>query len=109
MRHAIYACNMIMRPLKSYIERGTTDEHVLKAVQILNQLEDDELAFIMAKYVTLAKFSNDARIISVPTATELKEHLQLGGKAFGMLKYRTNEKVCNLSYERYLEERPPLY
>ena len=54
MKDRIYACNRIMRPLKAYLERGESNENVLNLVGVLNQLDDDELAFVMAKYVTLA-------------------------------------------------------
>ena len=105
MRNKIYVCNRIMRPLKAYIERGESNEHVLKAVQILNQLEDDELAFIMVKYVTLATFREDSKVIKQANATKVKDHLQIKDKDFKSLQ----NKVSNRVYDLYFDEQDKAY
>ena len=105
MRNKIYVCNRIMRPLKAYIERGESNEHVLKAVQILNQLEDDELAFIMVKYVTLATFREDSKVIKQANATKVKDHLQIKDKDFKSLQ----NKVSNRVYDLYFAEQDETY
>ena len=105
MKDRIYACNRIMRPLKAYLERGESNEHVLNLVGVLNQLDDNELAFVMAKYVTLATFREDGRMINVSNSTKLKEHLNLKGKAFGKLEHSVYTKV----YELYFAERIEKY
>lgn len=101
MRKRIHVCNRLMKPLKAYIERGETDEHVLKAVQILNQLEDDELAFIMAKYVTLATFRDDGKIINQANATMVKDHLKITDTEFNSLQ----QKASNSVYDLYFAEQ----
>lgn len=101
MRNRIHICNRLMKPLKAYIERAESDEHVLKAVQILNQLEDDELAFIMAKYVTLATFRDDAKIINQANATMVKDHLKITDTEFNSLQH----KVSNRVYDLYFAEQ----
>ena len=105
MKDRIYACNRIMRPLKAYLERGESNENVLNLVGVLNQLDDNELAFVMAKYVTLATFRDDGRMINVANTTKLKEHLNLKGKAFGKLENNVYTKV----YELYFAERIEKY
>ena len=87
MKNRIYACNRIMRPLKAYLERGESNENVLNLVGVLNQLDDAELAFVMAKYVTLATFREDGRMINQASSAELKEHLNLKGKVFSKLEH----------------------
>ena len=98
MKDRIYACNRIMRPLKAYIERGESNENVLNLVGVLNQLDDNELAFVMAKYVTLATFRDDGRMINQANSTKLKEHLNLKGKAFGKLEHSVYTKVYELYF-----------
>lgn len=105
MRNRIHVCNRLMKPLKAYIERGESDEHVLKVVQILNQLEDDELTFIMAKYVTLASFRDDGKVIKQANATKLKDHLQIKDKDFKSLQ----NKVSNRVYDLYFAEQDETY
>ena len=105
MKDRIYACNRIMRPLKAYLERGESNENVLNLVGVLNQLDDQELAFVMAKYVTLATFREDGRMINQANSTKLKEHLNLKGKAFGKLEHSVYTKV----YELYFAERIEKY
>lgn len=105
MRNRIHVCNRLMRPLKAYIERGESDEHVLKAVQILNQLEDDELAFIMAKYVTLATFRDDGKKINQANATMIKAHLNIKDKKFKSLQHKASNSV----YDLYFAEQDKTY
>lgn len=105
MKDRIHVCNRIMRPLKAYIERGESNENVLNIVKVLNQLDDNELAFVMAKYVTLATFREDGRMINIANSTKLKEHLKLKGKAFGMLEHSVYTKV----YELYFAEKNEKY
>ena len=109
MKHRIHACNRIMRPLNAYIERGESNENVLNIVKVLNQLDDKELAFVMAKYVTLATFREDGRMINVANSTKLKEHFNLKTKAFGQLEHSVYTKVYELyfaeSIERYKKEQ----
>ena len=105
MKDRIHACNRIMRPLKAYIERGESNENVLNIVKVLNQLDDNELAFVMAKYVTLATFREDGRMINIANATKLKEHLNLKTKAFGQLEHSVYTKV----YELYFAEKNEKY
>ena len=105
MKNRIYACNRLMKPLKAYIERGESNENVLKLVEVLNQLDDNELAFVMAKYVTLATFRDDGKMINQANSTKLKEHLNLKGKAFGQLEHSVYTKV----YELYFAERIEKY
>ncbi|MFL2129569.1 hypothetical protein [Ruoffia sp. FAM 26255] len=103
MKDRIYACNRIMRPLKAYIERGESNENVLNLVGVLNQLNDNELAFVMAKYVTLATFRDDGKIINQASSAKLKEHLNLKGKAFGKLEHSVYEKVHELYFEEIID------
>ena len=105
MKDRIYACNRIMRPLKAYLERGESNENVLNLVGVLNQLDDDELAFVMAKYVTLATFREDGRMINQASSAELKEHLNLKGKELSKLEHSVYTKV----YELYFAERIEKY
>lgn len=105
MKDRIYACNRIMRPLKAYLERGESNENVLNLVGVLNQLNDNELAFVMAKYVTLATYRDDGRQINQATTAKLKEHLNLKGKAFSKLEHSVYTKV----YELYFAERIEKY
>ena len=105
MKDRIYACNRIMRPLKAYLERGESNENVLNLVGVLNQLNDDELAFVMAKYVTLATHRDDGRMINQASSAKLKQHLNLKGKAFGKLENSVYTKV----YELYFAERIEKY
>ena len=105
MKDRIYACNRIMRPLKAYLERGESNENVLNLVGVLNQLDDQELAFVMAKYVTLATFREDGRMINQASSAELKEHLKLSGKELSKLENSVYTKV----YELYFAERMEKY
>jgi len=105
MKDRIHVCNRIMRPLKAYIERGESNENVLNIVKVLNQLDDNELAFVMAKYVTLATFREDGRMINIANSKKLKEHLNLKTKAFGQLEHSVYTKV----YELYFAEKNEKY
>ena len=105
MKDRIFACNRIMRPLKAYLERGESNENVLNLVGVLNQLNDNELAFVMAKYVTLATFREDGRMINQANSTKLKEHLKLSGKELSKLEHSVYTKV----YELYFAERIEKY
>lgn len=87
-----------MRPLKAYLERGESNEHVLQLINVLNQLEDDELAFIMAKYVTLATFRDDGNVIKQANATKLKDHLQIKDKDFKSLQNKVSNRVYDLYF-----------
>lgn len=98
MRSRGHVCNRLMKPLKAYIERGESNENVLKVVQILNQLEDDELAFIMAKYVTLATFREDGRMINIANATMVKDHLKITDTEFNSLQHKVSNKVYDLCF-----------
>lgn len=105
MRNRIHVCNRIMRPLKAYIERGESNAHVLQLVNVLNQLEDDELAFVMAKYVTLASFRDDGKVIKQANATMIKDHLNIKVKEFKSLQ----NKVSNRVYDLYFAEQDKAY
>lgn len=105
MKDRIHVCNRIMRPLKAYIERGESNENVLNIVKVLNQLDDNELAFVMAKYVTLATFREDGRMINIANSKKLKEHFNLKTKAFGQLEHSVYTKV----YELYFAEKNEKY
>ena len=105
MKNRIYACNRIMRPLKAYLERGESNENVLNLIGVLNQLDDQELAFVMAKYVTLATYRDDGRQINQATTAELKQHLKLSGKELSKLEHSVYTKV----YELYFAERIEKY
>ena len=105
MKDRIYACNRIMRPLKAYLERGESNENVLSLVGVLNQLNDNELAFVMAKYVTLATYRDDGRVINQASSAKLKQHLKLSGKELSKLEHSVYTKV----YELYFAERIEKY
>ena len=105
MRNRIHVCNRLMRPLKAYIERGESNEHVLQLVNVLNQLDDDELSFVMVKYVTLATFRENGKVIKQANATKLKDHLQIKDKEFKSLQ----NKVSNRVYDLYFAEQDKAY
>lgn len=98
MRSRGHVCNKLMKPLKAYIERGESNEHVLQLVNVLNQLEDDELAFIMAKYVTLATFRDDGKVINQANATMIKDHLNIKDKEFNSLQHKVNNRIYDLYF-----------
>lgn len=91
-------CNRIMRPLKAYIEYGESNENIPNLVGVLNQLNDNELAFVLAKYVTLATYRDDGRIINQASSAKLKQHLKLSGKELSKLENSVYEKVYDMYF-----------
>lgn len=91
-------CNRIMRPLKAYIEYGESNENIPNLVGVLNQLNDNELAFVLAKYVTLATYRDDGRMINQASSAKLKQHLKLSGKELSKLENSVYEKVYDLCF-----------
>lgn len=100
MTSPITGCNRLMRLLKPYLEEGHTHHITERVLKVVNQLEKDELAFIMAKYVTLAELVPDGRLIRVGNAEDVRKYLKMKPKEFRQLAYHTSQKVMRLYYEK---------
>lgn len=104
MSKAVTRANKIMRPLKDYIELGIKNKEVLKVVEILNQLDNDELTFIMAKYVKFAERDPTPRQIKLPKPKQVYEHLGMCVADYRSLQSTLSNKIYELYYEDYFEQ-----
>lgn len=100
MTSPIIKCNNLMKLLKPYLENGYTHNITEKLLKVVNQLEQQELAFIMAKYVTLAERVDSKHLIKVGKAEDVRKHLNITPKEFNQLAYHTSQKVMRLYYEK---------
>lgn len=100
MSNPIYGCNRIMRLLKPYLEEGYTHHITERVLKVVNQLEKDELAFVVAKYVTLAELVPDGRLVRVGNAEDVRKHLNMNPTDYRQLAYHTSQKVMNLYHEK---------
>lgn len=99
MSSPIYGCNRIMRLLKPYLEEGYTHHITDRVLKVVNQLEKDELAFIMAKYVTLAELVPNGHLVRVGNAEDVRKYLNMKPTEFQRLAYFTSQKVMRLYRE----------
>lgn len=101
MTSPIPKCNRLMKLLKPYLEEGYTHYITERVLKVVNQLEQHELAFIMAKYVTLAELVPNGHLVRVGNAEDVRKHLNMTPKEFNELAYQTSQKVMDLYYKDY--------
>lgn len=99
MTSPIHKCNRIMRLLKPYLEEGYTHHITERVLKVVNQLEKDELAYIMAKYVTLAELVPDGRKVKVGNAEEVRNYLNMNPTDYRQLAYHTSQKVLDIHHK----------
>lgn len=99
MTSPIYPCNRLMKVLKPYLERGETHYITEDVLKVVNQLDKNELAYIMAKYVACAELVGGMRMIKVGNAENVRKHLGLQPKEFSSLAYQTSQRVMKLYRE----------